>query len=171
VVARCHQESTQDDDDDDAAVQRCLIACEREGCTLSPHTRLSLFLSFSLSLSLFLSISLSLPPVSVRLSRRVRGRRRKKKKRGGSSQSPFADRIINITRYQTYNCDMVFFKTSILLQHAAAAESDEESSGISSEGGGNKRRPLVFRSLGVDKKSKTPYSDATQVRNTFLIVS
>ncbi len=59
---------------------------------------------------------------------------------------------------------MVFYQTSILLDVEAANTDGGKLSGVNSMG----NSPLVFRSLCVDRKSKTPYSDATQVRARFF---
>lgn len=59
---------------------------------------------------------------------------------------------------------MVLYRTSILLdedeEKANKLHRNEETTGKTKTGKGG----LVFRSLNVDRKSKTPYSDATQVR-------
>lgn len=70
---------------------------------------------------------------------------------------------------------MVYFKTSILLHDDSAGNKEKtgEKSLISSSINNNNNNGdskssatssgIVFRSLCVDKTSKTPYSDATQV--------
>lgn len=62
---------------------------------------------------------------------------------------------------------MVLYKTSILMNEDKSGEEEEEvEASAAAATNANRRRTsgLVFRSLCVDKKSKTPYSDATQVK-------
>ncbi len=59
---------------------------------------------------------------------------------------------------------MVFYRTSILVDEGGGKDNEprhRELGGISEVG--KTPHKLIFRSLGVDRKSKTPYSDATQV--------
>ncbi len=65
---------------------------------------------------------------------------------------------------------MVFYRTSILVDEGGGKDDEQrhrELGGISEVG--KTPHKLIFRSLGVDRKSKTPYSDATQVLTKFKL--